>query len=304
VQLVSTGLATWRHPRSVQRDGRWFVTADADVRRVLPKGVARSTKFASDAEAVAYTLHEAHENLRELVWYEGQAAADALAAHCMEFPVPELCKCGLAPRHVLSSAGGGCRFRTIAGNRAIEVEAVQRMVTGLDGIRTLAYHLARQRRPATPRMVENAQIWPVLPDYIRERNTLAAARDGELWVEGARQLVTLSMQYAFEHTALVVDFQWSRHHRPAIVFDASFSNMAAYVADFARHLTDAGALRDEGHDRSVTCVACEQPYTPRTQPVPGSAYCKRPECQRERKRRNQAASRARRARERQERSSS
>lgn len=275
----------WRWPgaAATEINHRWCVELGSEAIPVLPRGVEAPWDSDDDHVQIQLTLHEIHEQLREIGVNAVPVAAALLAEHCRQFPAPILCQHGLGRAHVR----GGCDAPERGGEVLLDVEHVVAMIAGLDGLAALAYHLATQRKPARPRQVENALVWPVLPpDYV----ALVRAemeRDRSLLIERAKQLVTLSISEALRQSRLELAFDWAPYGRPEMVL-AAHSDLAAYLADFARHI---GTTTDADH--SVTCVVCGQPHIPARTPKSGATYCTNVECQRERNRRNQARRRAR-----------
>ncbi len=296
-RLVAGTLYSWPAATAeLGASGEWLVASHGELAETLPLGVSKSAEWGNEPAMSSVTLHEALERIREVAIFDEAQAADRLAAICREVPAPLLCRAhGLPLRHpsddTTQPRKRNCPVPMHEGSWALRVRDVTTMVTGLDGVRSLAYHLVTQRKPASRRMAENAMAWPVLPEHYRERVMSEVERDGELRLPRARKLVTVTLDRAIKDSVLVLGFEWTKHMRPQLVLHAN-TELAAYMADFARHVTDA--TTDEDVDLSVVCQVCQRPYVPRRQPQPGSEYCDRPECQRARKRRNQAAARERR----------
>lgn len=293
IDIVAAQLTAWPAAAAESRDGIWFVVARGGMTDVLPLGVSKSDEWGNEPAPTGRTLHASLEAIRDTAVLDPKQAAETLALLCMDQPVPTLCEAhGLPPQH-LQSGPRLCPGARVNGVPALRVSHVTDMATGLDGLRALARHVAMQRRPASGRMTRNAMTWPLLgldqgfgPLVLREveqTDHLSPAR--------ARQLVSYSLDSAVRLSGLRWGFEWTRHHRIHSVLHCH-TNMAAYVADFAQHLTEA--TTDEYVDRSVVCQVCGDTFLPRRQPGTGASYCPRPECQRERKRRNQRASRERR----------
>lgn len=293
MRLAITTLTTYAYPdaRAVQADGgSWYVALGESATPVLPVGVEYADGWGDrpNTRRLGMTLHEGYEQLRDIAIYDGQEAAEALVAHCREFSAPILCRHGLPRRHAYPALCPDHPLLSVGPSIALWVDDITRMITGLDGIAALADHLAKQRKPATKRMVENALAWPILPEWLVDTIRAEVDGDGSLWVGRARQIVALSISECFRQSWLELTCEWSSPGRPELVLEGS-TELAPYMADFARHI----GITDEDH--SLTCVVCHQPYMPGRTPRPGWAYCSEPECQRARKRRNQRHSRAARA---------
>lgn len=293
MRLSVTTLTTYAYPdaRPVRAEsGSWYVALGESALPVLPVGLDFADGWGDrpNTTMLSMTLHEGFEQLRDVAILSGEEAAEALARHCREFSAPILCRHGLPRRHPYPALCPDAPTMSVGGSIALWVEDITRMLTSLDGIEALAYHLATQRKPATKRMVENALAWPILPEWLVATIRPELERDGYLWVGRARQIVALSVSESFRQSSLELTCEWSSPGRPELVLEGS-TELAPYMADFARHI---GVVTDEDH--SVTCVVCNQPYRPGRAPQPGATYCTQPECQKERKRRNQQQSRARR----------
>ncbi|CAN5232521.1 hypothetical protein BH20ACT5_BH20ACT5_14070 [soil metagenome] len=290
MDVVSVGL--WRCPAAepVQVDGRWWVARRGESELVLPRGVAPDLDFGNEAVRLAATLHEVHEELRLTATLTGQAAADHLAEHVRAFGGPDLCGHGLPMWHEdrPRQKGGSCRHAGVPGSTdaGVSVDAVQQMVTTLDAVRDAYERLARARQPLSRRVTADLLAWPVLPDWYRVLVSAELDRDGHLWTGRARTLVRLVLDAAMRDSGLRTAVVWRPQGRPELALVAA-SDTALYVADAVAHV---GVL-DE--DRTLLCSVCGQPFTPKRAPREGDAlYCRAPECQRTRARRNQARKRA------------
>lgn len=297
IGLVSTGFDRWPTARAVEVGGRYLVASGGPREYVLPLGVSRDLSFGNTPVELSISLHQMHEKLFEISSHDEPVAARLLAEYCRRFPVPLLCVHGLPHRHLPRSDADNhrpdsersCRVPMHDGRHALVVADVIRMVAGLTGLQTLAHHVAHQRKPASPRMVENALTWPLLDPTIAENRRAQCRTQGELNVELCRSIITASLEAAFDHAAVVFGFSWTRNRRLEGTLH-TWTSVGAYLADFSTHIMESSSLDDV--DRTTTCVACGQPYQPRGRPENGSSFCQRPECQRERKRRNKARERA------------
>jgi len=282
----------WRFPEAfaVRTDSGWVVEMGGVVEGVIPLGVdlamdVGGQPFGNKPERLDVTLYNIHERLRDVASLgAGEEAAHRLAQHCRLYPTPNLCR-----THGLPYGHLPCPDYENPDGKPIQLKVghVVAMVSGLDGVRDLAYDLATQRRPARRALVENALVWPILGDSMAATVRAEMERDGELRIGRARQLVTSTMTEAMSLSGLQLVFEWLPSERPAMTLRAG-TGTAAYVADFVRHI---GASTYA--DRSVMCAVCGQPYTPRRAPRPDAAYCTEIECQRERRRINKARQRAR-----------
>lgn len=285
VRLSAAMFYRFPEARAERTDSGWVVELGKIHEAVLPLGVDAAPGYAR-AGRLDVSLHDIHEQLRDVavVLDDGKAAL-ALAIHCRQYPAPLLClEHGWPAGHQ-----GECTDKNLPndGPWLLKVEHVVAMVTGLDGVSSLAFHLRTQRKPPSRALVENALAWPILdPEFVRIMR-LELGRDGEWSIMRARQIVTLTMTRALRLSNLELLLEWLPNDRPSLALEAPTA-MGAYVIDFVRHV---GART--GEDRSVTCVVCGQPYTPRSAPRPGAAYCTALECQRERRRINKARQRAR-----------
>lgn len=278
--------ALWRFPeaKAMQTESGWVVEMGEAHEAVLPLGVDLAPGSFIKSERLDVSLHDIHERLREVALYDGEEAARRLERHCRLYPPPLLCVVhGLASGHSVD-----CSDMSIPGDPQLrlKVDHIIALVTGLDGVRALAYYLATQRKPARRALVENALAWPILAESFGPgvRRTLRA--DGVLGIELAREVVTRTITAALQ-VCTSLRSEWLPNEQPSLAFKADTA-LGAYVVDFVQHV---GA--DSNVDRSVTCVVCGLPYRPRRAPQPGAAYCAELECQRERRRINKARQRAR-----------
>lgn len=171
---------------------------------------------------------------------------------------------------------------------ALRVPDVIRMVSALDAITDAHVRLTRQRRPLGRRIVEDILAWPVLPVQFADVIRAELNRDGQLWTDRARQLVTRTLDDAMRQSELRASVTWAPQRRPELALVAG-TTVALYIADVLAHV---GAV---DVDRSYVCRVCGQPFTPKRAPRPGDGlYCRRPECQRVRERSKQRAYRDRR----------
>lgn len=189
----------------------------------------------------------------------------------------------MSRNHCSLLAPAGSPGSTAAG---LPVDAAQRMATTMNAVQTL-HDTVRRRQPVSPRLVEHLLSWPLLSPALAGIVGAEVRRDGNLSAERARQLVGAVLDAAMAATWLRATVMWLPHHRPELALQAGTA-AALYIADAVTHVSGLDS------DRTYVCSACRAPFTPARAPKPGDGlYCRRPECQSERQRRNQARYRAR-----------
>lgn len=288
-------VTAWRYPDAEAMstaDGEWYVRLGERAEEVLPLGVeqSQSEDWLNRPKQLDATLHDAFESLCVVDSVDDpERRAELLACHCRRFPAPILCRHGLPELHPLQHSCRDAPRLSEGMSLTLWLDDVLRMLAGLSGIESLAHHLAHQRTPARPRLVENALLWPVIDEDFASQWTAQARSQGELPVNIGRFIVASFVDSAFTAAGVRLTAQWTTHRRPELVLESN-THLGLYLVDFARTIGITTYL-----DQSFVCTACGLPFTPAKAPQPGKAiYCTAPQCQRERKRINQRNSRAQR----------
>lgn len=257
---------------------------------VVPAGV-RHNPDAAKADRLSVTLHEATENLRLLATMSPEEAAVHLLEHSRSIMAPDLCRHDLPIFHPAPDRGRDpCTSPSAPGTRApgLRVAGVVAMANALDAVHEIVERIGRRHRiPA--HLVNDALAWPIVTHPALQRMMLAEINQGErtLQLPRARQLVQIFLKDGFAQSLSSVELVWLSQRRPEFAL-STHGAVGLYLADVARHL---GLVSE---DRTYLCSVCSQPFTPKRAPKQGDAlYCRAPECQRHRQRRNKAASRAR-----------
>lgn len=296
VRLVAE--ATWRYPEAepawLEEQG-WAVALRGQPEEVIPRGVYKSDAVGNDPARLTTTVHDAYLSLDVLSQVDDDEAAAALfSVHAQQHPVSRLlCRHGRPMWHHDKSADQGCSpLLGPDGAACVSVRHVRTMMDGLRGLEDLAYHVAtRLEVDARSAQVEAALQWPLVPDYLAELARIETARDDTLFDNRCKQIVAMSLRQLQREALLLYSVEWIKSQRMQMVALA-YTDLALYVYDFTVRVLDAANAADV--DLTTVCQYCGQPYHPRVQPAPGSAYCRQPSCQRARKRQNQRSSRLRR----------
>lgn len=232
-RLVAGG--NWRYPkaRPERVDGAWSVSLDGPGEEVLPHGVDDVGERL--ALVLETTVHDAYLSLDEVTRIEDDdEAADALAAHAQVHPVARLlCHHGLPMWH---AGPDPCRMpMSPAGTACLSLSQVRTMMDGLRGLDDLACHVATDARPARPTLVAAALQWPILPSYLTKPARAETERDGELFLDRCRQIVTTSLRVLQDGSRLRRDVEWVTPRDLQVVVHAH-TDLALYVHAFTERL--------------------------------------------------------------------
>lgn len=289
MDVVSAG--AWRFPdaEAVLDEGVWWVALLGEGELVRPRGVRADDHFDDEPEVLPETLHEVYEDLRLVaVQPDHGDAADHLAQHIRRFGVPELCGHGLPMWHSdRTDVSRGCTAGRLPDGRVgVRVDHVAAMVTTLDAIGQAYEYLTAHGAMPGRRAIDHLLAWPVQASALRSP---AAVRHSDAAVAKRllRGLVTRTLDAALRASGGYIGTAWREQRRPELVLFAQ-TTVSLYVADTLAHV---GFIAP---DRTLVCAFCGQPFTPKRPPrSEDTLCCRRPECQRERTRRNVARSRAR-----------
>ena len=308
LDLVTAGVEQFPDAGLEEHRGAAFVVCTGERRLVFPRGVQpvmgttwRAWESVGGPSRLPWTLHEVVDDLLKLSGLDEEEAAGRVLAHVQTRLVPDLCAHGLPRFHPNlppfdrddrgpSPAGDflPCASDTLPGvaERVVRVDHVQAMAETLYAIRLSVEWIRDKRRPLPKGLLDGLLSWPILFD--RERNVTADHRDGHApGVRSDRVLVTEVLRACLRAAPMLGDVGWEAHQTPRLTLRAQTS-VALYVHDVLRHVD---AIADE--DRTYVCDVCGTDFVPAREPRAGEGhYCRRPECQRERQRRNQARRRA------------
>lgn len=227
--------ASWRYPssRPEHTDHGWLIRLDGPGEEVVPGGVHRSGR--TDLPALDTSVDDAYLNLdRVSQIVDDEDAAEGLAAHARRHPVSRfLCHHGLPMWH-----GGPNPCRMLSdpdGTPCISLSQVRTMMGGLRGLEDLARHVATRSRPAQAAQVAAALQWQVLPSYLSKPARAETERDGELFLERCRQIVTSSLRVLQDASLLRRDIEWITSQQLQTVAHAH-SDLGLYVYAFTARL--------------------------------------------------------------------
>ena len=206
VRLVAGGSRRYPKARPERTDLGWLVRLEGPGEDVLPTGVDE----AGDRRRLqlATTVEDAYRALDQVSRVENdECAAEALAAHARRHPVARLlCHHGLPMWH-----GGPNPCRMLMGpdgTASLGLGHVRTMMDGLRGVELLARHIVTSMEPARPDQIAAALRWPILPGYLTKPARAETERDGELFLDRCRLLVTTSLQVLQDTSRLRRDIAW------------------------------------------------------------------------------------------------
>ncbi|HEY5980080.1 MAG TPA: hypothetical protein VIT41_10640 [Microlunatus sp.] len=232
-RLVAGG--SWRYPlsRPERTDHGWLITLDGPGEEVIPCGVL----VAGDNRPLVLdtSVDDAYLNLDRVSRIDDEEeAAEAFAAHARHHPVSRfLCHHGLPMWH---AGPDPCRMlSTSVGTAGISLSHVRTMMAGLRGLEDLAGHIVTEGRPAGPALVAAALRWPILPTYLTKPARAETERDGELFLDRCRQLVTSSLRVLQDASLLRRDVEWIATPQLQLVAHAH-TDLGLYAYAFTRRL--------------------------------------------------------------------
>ena len=94
------------------------------------------------------------------------------------------------------------------GAACLGLAHVRTMMDGLRGVEHLARHIVTSSQPARPDQVADALRWPILPGYLTKPARAETERDGELYLDRCRLIVTSSLQVLQDTSRLSLDIAW------------------------------------------------------------------------------------------------
>jgi hypothetical protein len=288
LELMTAGERQYPDAYLDVRDGARCVVLAGEPRLVYPRGVqpvlgpARAWESLGGAVPLSHTLHGVVENLLDLPSLGEEEAARRLLLHVRTMFAPVLCEHGLPLFHPnrppFRRTDRAHDFLPCPRAEAVRVDHVVAMASTLLAVQDAAYFLKTQRRPLPKRRQEDLLRWPVLTDPPGDAGRSLAT---------SRLMVDLVIRACLRAAPLMLDVSWLSHRGPSPV-TMSRQPVSLYVYDVL-HNVDA----IPGEDRTYTCSVCGSDFAPPREPQPGEGlYCRQVECQRERKRRNMARSRA------------
>lgn len=205
-RLVAGGSRRYPESQPELTDHGWLIRLEGSGEDVLPAGVEEP----GDRRSVALetTVEDAYLDLDQVSRIEDdESAAGALAAHARRHPVARLlCHHGLPMWH-----GGPdpCRMlMSTDGTACLGLSHVRTMMEGLRGVEDLARHVVTSSQPARPDQVAAALRWPILPGYLTKPARAETERDGELFLDRCRLVVSSSLRVLQDTSLLRRDIEW------------------------------------------------------------------------------------------------
>ena len=125
------------------------------------------------------------------------------------------------------------------GTACLGLGHVRTMMDGLRGVEDLACHIVTSSRPARPAQVAAALRWPILPGYLTKPARAETERDGELFLDRCRQVVTSSLQVLQDTSRLRRDIEWVTPRQLQLVAHAH-TDLGLYVHAFTDRLLHCG----------------------------------------------------------------
>ena len=248
-RLVAGGSRRYPAARPEHTDLGWLIRLEGAGEDVLPAGVNEAGHRRP--LGLTTTVEDAYRDLDDVSRIEDdEDAAEALAAHARRHPVARLlCHHGLPMWH-----GGPDPCRMLMspdGTACLAVAQVRIMMDGLRGVEDLARHIVTCSQPARPAQVAAALRWPILPGYLTKPARAETQRDGELFLERCRLLVTSSLQILQETSRLRHDIAWVTPRQLELVAQ-THTDLGLYVYAFALRLLSCGSdqqaeQRGDGH---------------------------------------------------------
>jgi hypothetical protein len=187
-RLVAGGSRRYPEARPERTDLGWLIRLEGPGEDVVPAGV--EVLDERRPSELATTVEDAYRDLDDVSRIEDdETAADALATHARRHPVARLlCHHGLPMWH---GGPNPCRMlMSTDGTACLDLAQVQTMMDGLRGVEDLARHIVTRSHPARPDQVAAALRWPILPGYLTKPARAETERDGELFLDRCRLLVT------------------------------------------------------------------------------------------------------------------
>jgi hypothetical protein len=232
-RLVTGGSRRYPEARPEHTDRGWLIRLDGPGEDVLPAGVDEAGVRRS--LRLGTTVEDAYLGLDEVTKIsDDEPAAEALATHARRHPVARLlCHHGLPMWH-----GGPDPCRMLMspdGTACLDLGQVRFMMDGLRGVEDLARHIVTSNNPARPGQVAAALRWPLLPGYLAKPARAETERDGELFLDRCRLVVTSSLQILQDTSRLRRDIAWVGPRRLQDVVHAH-TDLGLYAHAFARRL--------------------------------------------------------------------
>lgn len=281
MQFVQTQ-PVWLFPGAepVEVDGEWAVERGTIAIAALPRGVVAGPDLPQPAKRLRSGAGDAVDHLVRLLDLDGEEGAGHLAEHLRRFGDPGFCIHGRAMWHRGRPSGSSC----LASQPT--VENAQQFAHQLNGLqRAFAKAWARSSLPQ-----QDVRILADLLEPDQARTVLAELGQG-LRSSRLRQTIDLAATAALEDAHVSLGFAWPDRGKsgtgPSLTLQSP-SPASMYLLDL---ISRAGRGT---HAVVYACSVCEQQVELVRAPRESDAvYCRRPECQRERHRRNKARQRAR-----------
>ncbi|HVK34198.1 MAG TPA: hypothetical protein VM428_00915 [Microlunatus sp.] len=232
-RLVTGGSRRYPEARPEHADRGWLIRLEGPGEDVLPAGVDEAGVRRS--LGLDTTVEDAYLSLDEVCRIsDDEPAAEALATHARRHPVARLlCHHGLAMWH-----GGPDPCRMLMspdGIACLDLGQVRTMMDGLRAVEALARHVVTSSDPARPDQVAAALRWPILPGYLTKPARAETERDGELFLDRCRLLVTSSLQVLQDTSRLRHEIAWVGPRRLQDVVHAH-TDLGLYANAFVRRL--------------------------------------------------------------------
>lgn len=280
----------WRYPSARLADeGRWVAfTGEPDY--VRPAGVLRSDHdFDARAVSLRSSVGDAFDDFRLLAVLPEQQQPGHLLDHVRRFGLGALCQHGRPKWHSAPARANrrSCPYPAVPGvkdkSTGLRVDQAAALAGYFDAVLDAAWRCRRRQRLPAP-LVRGLTEWPPLTFGDTARGEVE--RDGTLTAARGRQLVAATVEAFLRQAATRAGVSWVGHRRPEPTWKVEDS-WGLYGVEMMHRL----ALDDEPAP-TYTCAACGSALRlPRRPRADDLSYCRTPECQRVRWRRNKARQR-------------
>ncbi|MDP9429576.1 MAG: hypothetical protein M3Q47_12150 [Actinomycetota bacterium] len=296
--------AIWRHPQArLVEEGRWVAFIGAGE-QVLPAGLQPSDHdWAETPTRLRSSVSDAFEHFRLLASLDATEHPAHLLDHVRRFGVSVLCRDhGLPmwhhtpersrPENAETSLtgevpkGASCYSPGVPGmgTTGLLVEHAVAIARFFDAVLDASIRI-RRRQQVSWHLVDTITAMPGVPiskTFLAEWN-----RDEGLGLPARRrQLVSLAAEGFLKQTGTRFGVSWVGRRRPELVMKAE-DVWGVYALEMVRRLS-----LDDEQPATYRCAVCGRPVMLVRRPRDGDlTYCRTPECQRERQRRNKARQR-------------
>jgi len=284
-----------RYPEAQLADAARVVAFTGEAVSVLPAGLETSDRdWEPKPVRLRSSVSDSFDHFRVLVSLDEAAQPAHLLDHVKRFGAGVLCRDHDLPMwhtypertEAKPSEVASCRYPGVPGFdgcTGLRVEAAVRVAQFLDALLDASVRI-RRRQPLSRNLVHGITEMPFVP--ISNVFRAEFDRDGKLSAARQRQLVSLGAESFLRQTLTSEGVSWIAHRRPELVMKCQ-EVWGVYGLETVRRLS-----LDDERPGTYRCEVCDTPVLLARRSKDGElTYCRTPEGQRERWRRNKARQR-------------